>query len=69
MKSVIFRLYLISFDLEVLFVIEMGLPSADVEKLLSSSLDNEVIVDHCHGHLCELMLSTKSSLNELQHII
>lgn len=47
-----------SFNLEVLFVIEMGLPSADVEKLLSSSLDDEVIVDHCHGHLCELMLST-----------
>lgn len=59
----------ISFDLEVQFVLEMSLCSADTEKRVSSSLDSEVMVDHSHGHLCELMLSAKSNLNELQHII
>lgn len=53
-----------SFDLKVLFVIKMGLCSADIEKLVSSSLDDEVIIDPSHGHLRKLMLSTKSNLNE-----
>lgn len=60
-----FRVTLFLFDLKVLFVIELALPSADIEKLVSSSLDDEVIVDHSRGHLCELILSSKSNLNEL----
>lgn len=38
-------------------------------KLVSSSQDNEVIIDPSHGHLCELMLSSKSNVNKLWHII
>lgn len=35
-----------------------------VEKLVHSSLDDEVIIDPSRGHLCEIMLSAKSNLNE-----
>lgn len=51
------------FDLEVLFVIEMGLRLL-VEKLVHSSQDDEIIIDPSHGHLREIMPSAKSNLNE-----